>query len=206
MRKNTLLHPLLFTFLLLSNLAVWSQTQKSLIGFQDIPWGTKFKTVKQKIPDLTEHKICKNEKDIEIFKKENQFCSVLADEKYFISSQNYHLYFYFDSKATLQQVTILYDSQFLENINKKLFLHDCYHRFNNLQSLLISRYGEPEIKEKQDENLLEADIEKTSQWFLSSTNITLRSISSGIEKSKTSNYCGLSATYSPNISSQAKKL
>jgi hypothetical protein len=206
MRTDTFLKLLSITCLLFSSICAWSQTQKSLIGFQDIPWGTKFKSVKQKIPDLTEHKICKNEKDIEISKKENQFCSVLADEKYFISAKKYHLYFYFDSKATLNQVTISYDSQFLENINKKLFPIDCIFRFSDLQSLLASRYGEPEINEKTEGNHLDGDIEITSQWFLSPTNITLKSVNSGSEKSKVSNYCGLSVTYSPTISSEAKKL
>lgn len=54
------------SFVMLATVAVWAistvsnaQVQKSLIGFQGVPWGSSISAVKSKFPNAVEQDVCR---------------------------------------------------------------------------------------------------------------------------------------------------
>lgn len=207
MRKTTLLKPLLFTLLLLSNLAVWSQTQKSLIGFHDIPWETKLATVKQKIPHLNVADGCNSFADgkgSEIMRKSNGNCKKLQNNKYKIENTDFELNLLFDSNSGLKEVVLDFSKVF--NPSERFKQTECNYAFTNVLNLLRTKYGsETQYTDTQSE--LPLAFEKYAHWKRSPTDIEL--LTRGwnyFSHEKKNDLCFVKIVYKPSISAEANKL
>ena len=207
MRKNTLLHLLLFTFLLLSNLAVWSQTQKSLIGFQDMPWGTSLKQVKSKFKKAKLIDQCDASEDLKnLAKKEDRNCQILASE-YLVDGTVFDQTFIFDASQGLKRIELQHAES---NYKNKSYTDDlCNQLFSRLEYLLDTRYG-PSMGVSNSEPRLFWTRSEYLAWLPLPTEIFIaKSFESNHPISKLSpalKSCEVLISYSPRVSAEAKKL
>lgn len=90
--KNILTLASLFTASMMAN----GQTQPSLIGFQDIPWGSSVQIVRSKFPQVKAWDGCKNASSVseatarEQFKKLDQNCVSYSIEKYTVDNADFN--------------------------------------------------------------------------------------------------------------------
>jgi len=137
--------------LLVNPALVNAQTQKSLIGFQGIPWGSSMGAVKAKFPQAKEIDYCKafdslkgssrtDGKSVrQRFQEEDSNCVHLFVENYSVSAGvNYDLAFYFTQAGRLEQA---YLSKYFAQENNAGYLYDCTSMFDRTNSLLTINYG-----------------------------------------------------------------
>lgn len=128
-----------------------AQTQKSLIGFQGIPWGSSMSAVKSKFPQATEIDYCKAFDGLKVdnksngktmrqrFKEEDSNCVHLYVKNYSVSSGvDYDLSFYFTQASRLEQVNL---SKYFKQIDNSNYLSDCTSMYDRTNSLLAINYG-----------------------------------------------------------------
>jgi hypothetical protein len=131
--------PLIFSFLLLSNISAWSQTQKSLIGFQDMPWGTSLKQVKSKFKNAKPIDQCDASEDLtNLAKKEGWNCKILSSN-YVIDGVSFDQIFHFDASDNLIRVELKHYVSNLKDANYTDAI--CDQLFKRIEHLLDSRYG-----------------------------------------------------------------
>lgn len=140
---------LILAGLLLAPALANAQTQKSLIGFQGIPWGSSMASVKAKFPQVKEIDYCKvfdkiapnsGEKTIrQRFKEEDSNCVHLLFEDYIVAPDvNFNLAFYFTRAGALEQVFL---SRYFKQEGNSGYLSDCIALFDRTNSLLNINYG-----------------------------------------------------------------
>jgi len=194
-------------FLLAIPLVANSQTQQSLIGFQDIQWGSSVQAVKVKFPQVKPYDACKNavgisEKAVrEAFIKRNASCVSYSIEKYSIDGVNFNLVFYFDVSNALNNVTVSKYVSGIDNVSTP----ECHAAYIKLNDLLRYRYGagqEPNGDLYGFQALgfqsLEAQV-----WVLGQTQLYL---SNAWGNPKVPDYCWVNLSYGPSRQSNASKL
>ena len=137
--------------LLVTPALVSAQTQKSLIGFQGIPWGSSMGAVKSKFPQATEIDYCKAFDSLKVdnqtdgksmrqrFQEEDSNCVHLYVKNYSVSTGvNYDLSFYFTQAGRLEQVNL---SKYFKQIDDSNYLSDCKSMYDRTNSLLAINYG-----------------------------------------------------------------
>jgi hypothetical protein len=125
----------------------FSQPQKTLIGFQNIPWGSSVDAIKAKFPNAKKGDICKvitsNQADYLQYQKnlsaDNVSCSYLYVEKYDIQGDEYLLSFDLDRQNKLAFVSLTLRRQ--ENVSQN-YINECNTAYLKAARLLESRYGE----------------------------------------------------------------
>ncbi len=199
--------PLAFSLLLLSNISAWSQTQKSLIGFQDIPWGASIKQVNGKFKNLKLIDQCDSSKELKsLAKKEDRSCQILTSE-YLVDGTVFDQTFIFDASQGLKRVEL----QHAESNNKNPSYTDdlCNQLFSRLEYLLDTRYGpsvgvsnpEPRLFWSRSEYL--AWLPLPSEIFIAKSFESTHPITKRYPEHKS---CEVLISYAPRVSSQAKKL
>ena len=103
---------ILAAFLMAFSAIGFSQPKKTLIGFQDIPWGTSVEVIKTKFPQAKLHNRCKGLSGVseELARaelaKQNQSCISYAVEKYQLEGTTFGLTFSFNPENKLSRVSI----------------------------------------------------------------------------------------------------
>ena len=130
---------LLTVCFLFSQTDAWSQTQKSLIGFQDIPWGTSLKQVKSKFKNAKLIDQCDASEDLKnLAKKEDWNCKILSSN-YVIDGASFDQTFYFNASDNLIRVEL---KHYVSNLKNASYTDDiCDQLFKRVEYLLDSRYG-----------------------------------------------------------------
>jgi len=198
---------LLIASLLFSNHAAWSQTQKSLIGFQDIPWGTTIKYVKSKFKNLKLIDQCEGLDALRrLAKNEDRSCKILTSD-YFIDGIAFDQTFIFDHSQGLKRVELQHAESNKKNPNYTDDL--CNQLFSRLEYLLDTRYGpsvgvsnpEPRLFWSRSEYL--AWLPLPSEIFIAKSFESTHPITKRYPEHKS---CEVLISYTPRVSSQAKKL
>jgi hypothetical protein len=103
---------ILMVFLMAVSAIGYTQTKKTLVGFQDIPWGSSVDIIKSKFPQAKLHNSCKGLDGIseETAKtelaKQNQSCISYGIEKYQFEGAAFNLIFKLNSENKLNGVSI----------------------------------------------------------------------------------------------------
>jgi hypothetical protein len=138
---QTVFNILIITFILFSTKA-HAQIQKSLIGYQNIPWGTKLSSIKNKNPKLLIVDLCLNwPQGRELAKKEDFSCRRLVDKNFSILSVKMELEFKFDYQERLNLVTLEYTPNALGFELNEIEKH-CTETFDKLHHLIVTKYGD----------------------------------------------------------------
>ena len=187
-----------------SPLIARAEVQKNLMGFQNLPWGTKFAAVKAKFPELKIDDVCRGEAEIrEIAKKTNTGCLQLFQNSYSVSGIDFRLSYNFDHSDRLIEVSLGYIAN--EGMyGKKNVVKQCQDDFENLKTLLEVRYGtsygvnnpQPRTSFKTSDHLA---------WLPLPTQIVL-SKSFGFFDKADDTRCGVEVRYAPRRSAEADKL
>lgn len=119
-----------------------AQIQKSLIGYQNIPWGTKLNSIKDKYPKLSTVNLCSNwPKGPELAKRDNFSCRRLVDENFFLLSMKMEILYLFDFQERLTSVSLEYKPNALGfEINE--IENFCSKGFDKLHHLISTKYGD----------------------------------------------------------------
>ena len=133
--------------LLLAPALLSAQPQKSLVGFQGIPWGSGIGVVKSKFPNAQEFDFCKSftdsKSDYEALKSKtkakNSNCVVIKMENYVIDGVMFYVQFSFDAQGKLTYVTLTHSRAQSESAS---YIAECTTAYNRVSALLESRYGE----------------------------------------------------------------
>ena len=123
-----------------------AQTQKSLVGFQGMPWGSSMSAVRSKFPEAKEFNLCKAlASDAEWLKKiQTQFkdkdlnCSSLSIDPYAINGVSYKATFSFSNSGKLENVAIFNDYPQADNSK---YLTDCDASYKRLSTAVGINYG-----------------------------------------------------------------
>jgi len=194
-------------FLLAIPLVANGQTQQSLIGFQDIPWGSSVQALKVKFPQVKLYDACKNAVGIseksskEGFEKLNMNCISYKIEKYSIDGINFNLVFAFDVSNALNNVTV---SKYVSGVDS-VSMPECNNAFVKLNGLLSYKYGPGQqssgdlygFKALGFQNL------DAKVWVLGQTQLYLSNASSN---PKAPDLCWVNLSYGPSRQSNASKL
>ena len=199
--------PLIFSFLLLSNISAWSQTQKSLIGFQDIPWGTKINQVKNKYKNLKLIDQCEDLDALRsLAKNEDRSCKNLTSD-YVVDGTAFKQTFVFDASEGLKRVEL---QRHESNFTNASYTDDiCGQLFKRIEYLLDSRYGpslevsNPEPRFFWGRSEYRAWLPLPSEIFISKSFESKHPITKRDPDHKS---CEVFIAYSPRVSAQAKKL
>jgi hypothetical protein len=128
--------------IILFNTKAQAQIQKSLIGYQNIPWGTKLSSIKNKNPKLLIADLCLNwPQGRELAKKEDFSCRRLVDKNFSILSVKMELEFKFDYQEKLNLVTLEYIPNALGFELNEIEKH-CTETFDKLHHLIVTKYGD----------------------------------------------------------------
>ncbi len=198
---------LLIAYLVFGSSASWSQIQKSLVGFQDIPWGTPLKQVNNKFKQLKIIDQCDSSSELKnLAKKEDRSCQILTSE-YLVDGTVFDQTFIFDASQGLKRVEL----QHAESNNKNPSYTDdlCNQLFSRLEYLLDTRYGpsvgvsnpEPRLFWSRSEYL--AWLPLPSEIFIAKSFESTHPITKRYPEHKS---CEVLISYALRVSSQAKKL
>jgi hypothetical protein len=198
---------LLIASLLFSNHAAWSQIQNSLIGFQDIPWGTKINQVKNKYKNLKLIDQCEGLDALRsLAKNEDRSCKILTSD-YVVDGTIFDKTFIFDQSQGLKRVELQRNES---NYKNTIYTDDiCDQLFKRIGHLLDSRYG-PSVGVTDTEPRLFWGRSEYKAWLpLPSQIFIAKSFESNLPLTKKvpdHKGCEVFISYTPRISSQAKKL
>ena len=198
---------LLIVFCFMGQAAAWSQIQKSLIGFQDIPWGTNLKQVKSKFKNLKLIDQCSSDDEIKsILEKTDRGCEILTSD-YIVDGTVFDQTFIFDLSGGLRRIELLHSksSHKISSYSDDL----CNQLFNRMEYLLDSRYG-PSVGVSNTEPLPLWGRSEYKAWLPWPTEIFIAksfdSQSPITKRNPDLKGCQVYISYSPRVSSQAKKL
>ena len=198
---------LIIIFCIIGQSIAWSQIQNSLIGFQDIPWGTNLKQVKSKFKNAKLIDQCDSSKELKsLAKKEDRNCQILTTE-YLVDGTVFDQTFIFDASQGLKRIELQHSESNYEN---KSYTDDlCNQLFSRVEYLLDTRYG-PSMGVSNSEPRLFWARSEYLVWLPFPTEIFIaKSFESNHPISKLSpdlKSCEVLINYSPRVSSQAKKL
>lgn len=191
----------------------YGQTQKSLIGFQNIPWGSSIAVVRGKFPNVREFDYCKllatTNKPYrqlkEEFSNKSLSCISLQVEHYPIEGNDFNLTFEFDELNRLKGVNL---SAYFDSENNPKYLADCGDSFQNTENLLTTRYGEKSTvsnAEKIDDAFQDVH---ANVWLPLPTEVYIAKLwNSKVRKTlgKT-DFCKVSVHYGKRVPNAASKL
>ena len=194
-------------FLLAIPLVANSQTQQSLIGFQDIQWGSSVQAVKVKFPQVKPYDACKNAVGIseksakEGFAKRNMNCVSYSIEKYTIDEVNFNLVFYFDASNALNNVTV---GKYVSGVDI-ISMPECNSAFVKLNDLLRYKYGAGQQSSGDIYGYMSLGFQnlEAKVWVLGPTQLYLSNASSN---PKVPDLCWVNLSYGPSRQSNASKL
>lgn len=119
-----------------------AQIQKSLIGYQNIPWGTKLSSIKKNNSKLSIVDLCSDwPKGRELAKKDDFSCRRLVDKDVSILSIKMELEFKFDFEEKLNLVTLEYTPNALGFEVNEIEKY-CTEAFDKLHHLIVTKYGD----------------------------------------------------------------
>ena len=138
---------IIITIALMTPLSSFAQTQKSLIGFQGLPWGSAMSVVRAKFPEAKTVDWCKefsisaeDEKlNRKLFKERDNNCLQITIAKYMVDTMPFKATFSFDNSGRLGNVSVF--KQFLQSENPD-YLLDCSKIYSNTANALTINYGE----------------------------------------------------------------
>lgn len=198
---------LLIVFCFMGQAAAWSQIQKSLIGFQDIPWGTNLKQVKSKFKNLKLIDQCSSDDEIKsILEKSDRGCEILTSD-YIVDGTVFEQTFIFDLAGGLKRIELQHSES---NYKNPSYTDDmCNQLFNRMEYLLDTRYG-PSVGVSNSEPRFFWGRTEYKAWLPLPTEIFIaKSFDSEhpiTKRDPDHKRCEVYISYSPRVSSQAKKL
>lgn len=209
MRTLGIQKALLIAFFVLANAGAWAQIQKSLVGFQDIPWGTKMNQVKAKLTNTKIIDICYGSSSL---KKEaiqaNRGCNELTQD-YIVDGVVFINNFAFDSSDRLKRVELFRRET---NYQNPSYSDDtCHKLFKRLEYLLDSRYG-TSLDVSNTEPMTFWGRSEYRAWLPLPTEIFIAKsfdkkhpVNNTLKDTNTTS-CEVQITYNPRVSTEAKKL
>jgi len=208
-----------FFLLSLSTMLTFGQVQKSLVGFQSIPWGSGTSVVKAKFPNAKEQDFCKlfsatknNYQELKNkFNEENSGCIQVTDANYNIEGLKFYAEFRFDPQNKLNEVTLTLSRKQSEVPD---YLSECNSAYNRIATLLDTKYGPYITVANLDEFSKSYTTYAAKSWLPMPTEIWvgnfsgdkfLKSMSTELNKPE-SDICKVKVHYSKRISDAANKL
>ncbi len=196
-------------FLALLPAISYAQPQKSLAGFQDIPWGSSVSEIKKKFPQIKPRDLCQESKKEDrenikkFFSESDGNCIIWEQENYLIDGVNLLLQFSLNRSNKLKSVNIRKEISISQAPN---FEAQCASAFEKIGKLLEVRYGKGFIP--QNSNNWFASIgflnSEVKIWSLAKTQITLTN--SWNNKLLDYSLCIMNADYDPIKQSETSKL
>ena len=181
-----------------------AQVQKTLAGFQNLPWGTKLTVVKAKYPELKVDDLCRNDQEIqELAKRTNASCKSLSLNNYRVSGIEFMLSYNFDHSERLNEVVLSYVKNDNASGDKKV-AKICREDFEIVKSLLEGRYG-TSYSVSNPQVVSTFNTSDHLVWLPLPTEILL-SQSYGFFDKADETRCGLRIRYVPRRSLEAEKL
>ena len=194
--KNTLT----LAVLLMTSMIASSQTPQSIVGFQDIPWGSSAQAVKSKFPQLKAWNACKNNVSISeadaiaAFKRLDKNCVTYSIEKYAIENHDFNLVFSFSYAGKLNSVSI---EKYVEGI-PPVSTPACQAHYSRLKELLVNKYGAGRTPNPDDDlygfKALGFRNHDAQYWVLGPTQIYL---SNSWNNQKLVDLCWVNLSYTP---------
>ena len=199
--KRTILFLMLNT--LLFSTSTKAQVEKSLVGFQNIPWGTKLSAIKAKQSNLQVIDMCVDwPLRKKAAKESNSSCRRLEDKNYLVGSTNLELTYSFDFDERLAYVTLNYQPE-KSTSNEFELLKKCSAAFDNLSYLLTTRYGSSFVPSNSSPQF-GYEVSEYSAWLPLPTEVWIaKSTGSSIPSFEP---CSVKIKYSPRQPMDAKKL
>ena len=196
-----------------------AQTQKSLVGFQGVPWGSGISTVKAKFPNAKEEDFCKlmsgttnNYQSLKSkMREDNASCINLYIEDYSIEGLKFYAQFTFDPQNRLTYVTLAFKKRQSETQD---YIAECTSAFNKIARLLEARYGEDSFVKNADEFSKSYSNYAVKAWSPLPSEVWIANLSGdkflkrmAIELNKPeSDVCKVQINYSKKVSHEASKL
>lgn len=199
----------------------FSQTQTSLVGFQNIPWGSSIDVIRTKFPEVKVKDLCKsvssNEVEYQDFKKslnsENASCTYLTIDKYGIEGIDYRVEFSLNKQSRLEYVSLIFQRRQLDGEN---YINECNAAFEKTSRLLGLRYGEGFIPANVSDFAKEFSTYTALGWVSLPTEIWIANLSghrfskelANISSDKTAkrDYCMVKVKYTKRVPNGASKL
>ena len=209
MRTFLIQKTMLIAFLAFSNVSVWAQIQKSLVGFQDLAWGTKINQVKSKLPNAKIIDVCYNDKELKKSSiQANKSCTELTQD-YPVDGVSFINNFIFDASDRLKRVELFRLETNHQNPN---YSDDtCHQLFKRLEYLLDSRYGASLDVSNQEPRTFWSRSEYRA-WLPLPTEIFIAKSFDNkhpvydARRDPSRKSCEVLINYSPRVSTEAKKL
>ena len=210
---------ILLTALLINPIISSGQTQKTLIGFQGIPWGSSIQTIKTKFQNAKEEDFCKSrsdtDKNYQSLKKslneKNLSCISLKQYPYEIDGIKFTVAFSMDSTNRLKSVELTFGKAQDDNKN---YIFECTSVFNRVSHLLEARYGTSIVVGNIDEFGKDYLNYSAKSWLPFPTQVWiaklsgdrfLKSLATSLNKPE-SDACKVIINYSRSIPDEASKL
>ena len=198
-----------WVILLAIPLLATGQSQQSLVGFQDIPWGSSIQVVKNKFPNIRPYDTCKSpeagdEKSVkEALNSFDKNCVSYALEKYTVGDTDYNLIFNFSVSSKLKAVHI---EKYVEGVPSDS-APKCKSSFAKLADLLVHKYGDGATPRPEDDfhgfKSFGFKNHQARLWVLGPTKIYL---ANSWDHSKANDLCLVSIFYTPTSQGAASKL
>lgn len=192
---------ILSAFLMAVTAIGYAQTKKTLVGFQDIPWGSSVETIKTKFPQAKLHNRCRGLDGIseETAKaelaKQNQSCISYGIEKYQFEGTTFNLSFNLNSENKLNGVSIQKTTDGAPPTSTNL----CKKNYSFLNSYLQKNYGVgtamPESMDFYGFKALGFQNHEGELWSLGHTEVYL---SNSWNAKNNPNFCWVVLSYAPN--------
>lgn len=188
---------------LLISTSLKAQVEKSLIGFQNIPWASKLSAIKAKHSNLHVVDMCLDwPQGKKVAKENNNSCRRLEDKNYFIGSTKLELTYSFDFDERLTYVTLDFKPE-KSNIDESELLKKCTNTFDNLFYLLTTKYGES-FAPSNSSPQFGYEVSEYQAWIPFPTEIWIaKSTGSSL---KAFQPCSVKIKYAPRQPLDAKKL
>lgn len=196
-----------------------AQTQKSLIGFQGVPWGTSISIVKEKFPNSKYRDVCKDyvhpTNTYDSIKKNlnelNSSCQTLNIDNYLVDGIKFHLKLAFDAQNKLNLVTLTFNK---EQTVGDSYVAECTSVYNRISGLLEARYGgQISVANPEDvgSNYTNYSVKgwlplPSEVWIANLSGDKLLKRLSEISDKPASDLCMVKVNYSKKVSSEALKL
>ena len=198
---------LIIIFCIIGQSIAWPQIQKSLIGFQETPWGTTIKQVKSKFKNSKLIDQCEGLDALRsLAKNEDRSCKILTSD-YVVDEIVFDQTFIFDHLQGLKRVELHRNENNFKNAS---YTDDiCDQLFKRIENLLDSRYG-PSLGVTDTEPRLFWGRSEYKAWLPLPTQIFIaKSFESKhpiTKRDPDHKSCEVFISYSPRVSAQAKKL
>jgi hypothetical protein len=204
--------------LMISGLSM-AQTQKSLVGFQGVPWGSSISTVRERFPNSKQRDVCKDlansTNSYDSAKKnlteDNSSCQILNVDSYMIDGIKFHLKFGFDAQNKLSFAVL--DFRREQALSDK-YISECISVYDRISRLLDTRYGNP-ISNLDTQNFAkDFDRYSVKAWLPLPSEVWVANLSGDkflkrlaeISNKSESDACVVKVHYTKRVSNEALKL